>query len=152
MIITCHLLAGVAVATKIKIAPLAFILAFLSHYFLDFIPHREYVAFPKYPLGEKWGMSSINFLKIVIDFLIGISILLILSENKILALLGGFFAILPDSDSVALIFPSFLKNRFFKIHFDFHLRLHFFENKKISLFWRIFSQVLVGLISIYFLL
>ena len=35
MILTCHLLAGAAIASKIGIIPLALVLAFLSHYFRD---------------------------------------------------------------------------------------------------------------------
>lgn len=152
MILTVHLLTGAAFATRIQNPLLGLPLAFLSHYFLDFVPHREYIAFPKYPLEEKLKAPKTDFFKILIDFLIGILVILILSENKILALAGGFLAILPDLDSIFFILPSLLKNRFFKIHFDFHLKLHFFENKKVSLFWRIFSQFLVGSISIYFLL
>lgn len=152
MIITAHLLVGAAVASKTQNPVLGLFFAFLSHYFLDFIPHREYILFPKSPVRKPLELSLIKYLEIIIDFSIGLSILLFLSKNKILALSGGFFGILPDLDSFAFIFPVLLKNKLFKIVFDFHLNpVHIFENKKIPLFWRIFSQVLVILIAIYFL-
>lgn len=148
MILTAHLLTGAAIATKIHNPIMGLFFAFLSHYILDFIPHCEYIP----SLKKSSKISPTVLFKIGIDFLIGVFILLLLCQNKFLALIGGFLAILPDFDNLFFIFPWLLKNRFLKTDVYFHLeKIHFFENKKIPLFARILSQVLVILIAIYFL-
>ena len=42
MILLVHLLFGAAVGSSVKNLPIAIILAFLGHYFLDLFPHIEY--------------------------------------------------------------------------------------------------------------
>lgn len=151
MIITCHLLAGAAIVTKIHNPFLSLPLAFLSHYILDFIPHTEYETSPRRSINGK--INWIPFLsKIGVDFLIGILILLIISKNKILAPIGGFLGILGDFDNVIFLFPSLSKNKFLKSCTDFYKnRLHPPENKKIPLWVKISTQIAVMLIAIYFL-
>ena len=145
MILTPHLLVGAAIATRINL-PLGLVLAFLSHYFLDFFPHLEYSI--ENIQRKKWKKFFPDFLKIFLDISFGSFLIFILSENLLLALAVGFFAILPDGLVIlGLIFP----NRLLKIHSDFHQKIHFPKNKKAPLFWGIFSQVLVMLVAIYFL-
>jgi len=149
MILSVHLLTGAAIATRVQNPILGLLLAFLSHFVLDFIPHREYATFPGDPIKERWKGKLTTILKIAVDFLIGVSILLILSKNKILALSGGFLAISPDFDSIAFIFPDLLKIPPFRMFFYFHLGpLHFLRNKKIPFFWEIFSQAAIFFIAI----
>lgn len=146
MILTPHLLVGAAITSKIKFLPLAFLLAFLSHYFLDFIPHWEY-SFENIK-ERRWKNSFSDFLKVALDTSLGVLLIFIFSKNWPLAVVGGFFAILADGPTfINLIFP----NKLLKIFKDFHQKIHFFKNKKISLFWRIFSQVVIVLIAIFFL-
>ncbi len=152
MILSVHLLVGAAIATRIQNPIWGLPLAFLSHFFLDFLPHREYTTLPRDLRKERWKATPTTILKIIIDFSIGVSILLILSKNKILALSGGFLAILPDFDSVILLFPSLLKIPPMRLFFSFHSKpLHFLSNKKISLFWKIFSQIAIFFIAVCFL-
>ncbi len=147
MILFCHLLVGALIAAKIKIIPLALLLAFLSHYILDFIPHTEYSI--KNIKGRNWRKSILDFLKVTLDISLGVLLILIFSKNQPIIFIGALFAVLDDGFSLlGLIFPS----RLLKIYYDFQRKIHFFKSKKISLFWRIFSQVLTILTVVYFLL
>ena len=146
MILTCHLLVGAAITSKIKFLPLAFLLAFLSHYFLDFIPHWEYSL--ENIKERRWKNSFSDFLKLALDSSLGIFLIFIFSKNRPLAVVGGFFAILADGPTfINLIFP----NKLLKIFENFHQKIHYLKDKKISIFWRIFSQILIVLIAIFFL-
>ncbi|MFH1036640.1 MAG: hypothetical protein V1756_01035 [Patescibacteria group bacterium] len=148
MILTAHLLAGAAVATVIKNPFLGLSLAFLSHYLLDTIFHREYNI--ENILEKRWEKSRTEFLSIFLDFFTGISLVLLLSKNLSLALPGAFMASLPDGFALLyfLLFPNI---SFIKIHNKLHQKIHFLKNKKIRLFWRISSQILVISFSIYLL-
>ena len=161
MILICHLLFGAAIVTKIKFLPLAFLLAFLSHYFLDLIPHADYHI--RNIKGKKWRKSLPDFLKIILDLSLGLFLISIFSKNQSIIFTGAFLAILSDGfNFLNFIFPT---NRILKIHYNFHRKIHFFKNpeesalgrpygvnKKISLFWRIFSQVLIVLLAIFVLI
>lgn len=142
MILTCHLLVGALIAAKIEIIPLALLLAFLSHYLLDFIPHIEYSV--KNIKEKNWGKSLPDFLKIILDISSGILLIFIL-KNQPIVFIGAFLAI--SSDGINLL-NLILPNRLLKAHYDFHRKIHFLKNKKISPFWRILSQVLVILIVV----
>lgn len=151
MIITCHLLAGAAIVTKIHNPLLSLPLAFISHYFLDFIPHIEYEPSPKRSVNGKINWVSF-FLKIGLDFLIGTLIILIISKNKILPLAGGLLGILGDFDNIIFLFPALFKNKILKSYADFFKnKLHPPENKKIPFGVKILTQVIVALVAIYFL-
>ncbi len=147
MILAPHLLTGAVIATKIKNLPLAIILAFLSNYLLDALPHTEY----NLPNFEKklWLKSLPDFLKVGLDFLFGASIILLLSENYFLAFTGAFFAIL--SDGFTFLYFIFPNSKLLKKHFDFHERFHVFNNKKTSLFWKHFCQIAITIIFIFLL-
>ncbi len=159
MILTPHILAGAAIATNISNPFLGLILAFLSHYFLDFIPHREYSI--KNIKKRQWQKSFFDSLKIALDIFLGILIILFLTKKLFLAFTGSFFALLPDG--FTLLFLIFPENKFLKKHYFFHSKkVHFFKdetnnftntnsnsnNKKIPLIWRILSQILTIIISI----
>ena len=149
MILTCHLLTGAAIASKIRPVPLALILAFLSHYLLDFIPHRDYSA--ENIFKRRWRKAKLDFLKIFLDFSLGILLVWLLSGKSLIISAAVFLAVLPDGLTfLAWVFP---KNKLLSKHCLFHQEtIHFIKNKKVSLFWRIFSQVLVFSGAIYLLL
>ena len=88
MILATHLLAGAAIATKIKNPLLALILAFFSNYLLDSLPHTEYSL--KNMEKHKWRKSAFDFLKVAFDLIFGISIILFLKETKSLNDSEGF--------------------------------------------------------------
>jgi hypothetical protein len=163
MILFCHLLVGAAIAAKIQILPLAIILAFLSHYVLDFIPHWEYSV--NNILSRQWRKSKFDFLKVALDFGFGILLIFIFSKTSGIILAGAFLAVLPDGFTLLnLILP----NRLLKIHDKFHreyflrslkspsksTRLDFsrsLENKILFLFG-IFSQILISILAIFLLI
>lgn len=147
MILIPHLLFGAAIASKIEYAPLAIILAFLSHYLLDLIPHAEY---PIENIEKKqWRKVLLDVLKVSVDFFLGTLLIFIFSNNQPIIYVCAFFAIL--SDGLSLL-NSFFPNRILKMHSDFHRKkIHFLKYKKISIFWRIFSQMIIVAISIFFM-
>jgi len=146
MILIAHLLAGAAIASKIKSIPLAIILSFFSHYLLDIIPHTEYSI--KNIKDKQWQKSFPDFLRVSIDFSMSILVILIFSKLNFIILLIAMFAVLPDGLAlVNLAFP----NKLLDFHDKIHEKIHFLKNKKISNFWRVLSQVLVIIISIFLL-
>ena len=145
MVLTPHLLVGATIAARINL-PLGLVLAFLSHYLLDFLPHWEYSI--ENIQQRLWKKSLPEFLKVFLDISIGTFLVFIISENLVLAIVGGFLAILPDGlVLLSLIFP----NKLLTLHDAFMRKTHFLKDKKISLFWGIFSQSLVIAVAIYFL-
>jgi hypothetical protein len=166
MILLVHLLLGALIGQKISNPILAIVLAFLSHYFLDFIPHIEY------PLKEdtkNWNDFLSNALKIFLDFCLGILLILIFSKNQLIIYICAFLAILPDGFTVL---SHFIPNKILEIHSNFHTKkIHFLKYnpveyceaaispsaklfnrlKKISNFWRIISQIMILIISVILL-
>jgi hypothetical protein len=147
MILLVHLLFGAAVGSTIKNVPLAIILAFLSHYLLDFIPHADY------PLenteNKRWITLLPNILKIALDFCLGILLILIFSKNQPIIYICAFFAILPDGLTVL---NDLTPNKALEFHRKLHIeKIHFLKNKKISNFWRITIQIIVVAVSIILL-
>lgn len=147
MILLVHLLFGAAVGTIIKNIPLAIILAFISHYLLDLLPHNEY---PIEKDWEKhWYLTSKNFSKVAIDFLIGLGLIFMFSKNQPIMYVCAFIATIPDG---LTILADFLPNKILEAHRYFHeKKVHFLKYKKIHAFWRILSQILTVIISILLL-
>ena len=148
MILICHLLAGAAIAAKTANPFLALPLAFLSHYFLDLLPQKEYSI--DNIKERRWSKSFWDFFKAFLDISLGLFLILLFSENTLLIFIAAFVAILPDGSTVlALIFH---KNKWLDRHLQWHQAINNLpKNEKISLFWKIFAQVLVVLIAIYLL-
>ena len=158
MILLAHLIFGALIGQTIANPILAIILAFFGHYFLDLFPHVEY-SIDKIR-GQMWKKALPEILKIFLDFSFGILLVSMFSANLPIIYVCAFFAILPDGFTV-------LSNRFpnivLKLHNKFHFeKIHWFKQtqpsheasarqEKISLFWRIFSQVFVVIISIILL-
>jgi len=132
MILLVHLLLGALIGQKILNPFLAIILAFLSHYFLDLIPHVEYNI--KNIKKKQWQVAYPEFLKVFLDFISGVFLIYIFSSNHFAIYACAFFAILPDG--LSLFYRS-----------NFHQeKIHFLKNKKISVAWRISSQVIAVII------
>jgi len=147
MILLVHLLFGAAIGSVVKNIPIAIILAFLSHYFLDFIPHTEY------PIGsirkQPWQRALPEITKIFLDFCLGILLIFLLFKNQPIVYICAFLAILPDGFTVL---NNHFPNKILELHRRIHIeKIHFLKNKKISIFWRIFSQVIVVILSIMLL-
>ncbi len=153
MILFCHILVGAALMAKIQIIPLALVLAFLSHYFLDFIPHWEYSI--DNILEKQWKKAKSEFLKGALDFGLGILLIFIISKNSGIILAGAFFAVLPDG---LTLLSLLLPNKVLTIHDKFHRKLvHYpkkisFKENKTLFFLGILSQILVSILAIFFLI
>lgn len=150
MILLVHLIFGVALASVTPNLFLAILIALLSHYFLDAIPHIEYV---KYKLGDtKLSIiknSKIIILQVILDVLIGILLAVIFTGISYKFFWAGFFAILPDT---IFVIGLFWPNKFLDWHEMLDKKIHFlYNNKYFNVFWRIFFQVLIVIISILIL-
>ncbi|MCX6717174.1 MAG: hypothetical protein NTU76_00670 [Candidatus Taylorbacteria bacterium] len=108
MILTPHAIIGSAVSNMLPIYPeLGFVLAFLSHYVIDSIPHNHY-AHDSFILKETKSIASLihnirglyQFSIIIFDFLIGLFLsILIFSrdwDTLLITLLGVAGGVLPD--------------------------------------------------------
>lgn len=144
MILLVHMIFGVAMGFLFRNPILGVVVAFLSHYFLDLFPHIEYdiddIKNLLAQAGKNWRKVAPSIFRVFFDFITGLILIAGLSSGQPIIFVYAFFAILPDGISF------FLRD-------DFHLeKIHFLKhNKKISTFWRIFSQVLVVIISILIL-
>ena len=148
MILVTHILVAAVIVSKIHFAPLVLFLAFLSHYFLDFIPHQEYDI--KSIAEKRWKESFFDFCKVFLDVAAGLLPVILLSKANLLFFAAAFLAILPDLFTFPyLIFPS---NRLLKMHFNLQKDvIHFMGNKKIPFFWRIFNQLAVIFLALFLL-
>jgi len=131
MILLFHIFIGAVIATKISYLPFAVLFSFLSHYLLDFLPHNEYLL--KNIEKKEWRKSGLDFLKLGIDFSIGL--LLVLSvfyttrTSFLLIIVCSFFSILPDLLLVwNRMFPE--KGILLKETSNINQKVHFFKYKK----------------------
>ncbi len=141
------MLFGAAIANMVSNTPLAILLALLSHYFLDLFPHIEY-NIPNIK-QKNWPNSIPDFLKVTLDFSLGLLIIFIFSNNQPLIYLAACIAIIPDGLTIITsIFPTFLATHH-KIHTqDIH---YLTKKKKISNFWRIYTQAMAIVASMIML-
>ena len=143
MILMVHILVGALIVLKIKILWLALLLAFLSHYFLDSLPHWDYSI--ENIKKRNWKQTSKEFLIVFFDILTATILVLFLSKNILLSFIGAFFSTLPDGLHLLYrIWP----NKFLKIHQRFHQKINFPRNK-ISPFWGILAQIIIISIAIW---
>lgn len=143
MIITPHMLVGAAIGIYSPgIAP-AFGFGVLSHYLLDALPHWDY-------LGEIRTSKAQNFLKIVLDFIIGLVAVLALVwdlPQKDLIIAGVMGTLLPDC--VQFIYQNLFKNRILGFLYRFHNSIHIWKNVP---FWRgLPAPLIVSLAAIWIL-
>lgn len=73
MILMTHILTGAAIGSTVANPILGALLAFLSHYILDALPHKEYSI--ENILDANWKKSLWDFSKVFLDFGLGIGIL-----------------------------------------------------------------------------
>jgi hypothetical protein len=150
MILFVHILIGAVIALNINFLPLGLILAFLSHYILDALPHWDYSI--KNIKERNWRYSLVDFLKVFLDMFFGFLLIFLLSKNFILAFIGGFLGILQDGfNFLTIVFPKKSPSILFSV-VNFSKRIHFPENKKNPLFLGIFIELSVTIIAIYSLL
>ena len=149
MLLTPHILVGVAIIILVHNPILGLIFILASHYLLDLLPHAEY-SINNIKSGQ-WKKSSPDFLWAFLDMTLGMIIVFLTVGFTPLILIAVFVAIFPDGLSILYgIFPS---NKALIKHNKIHMAINSIcENKKIPIFWGIVSQVLVMAIAIYLLL
>src|SRR3990167_10207482 len=137
MYLTVHAAAGVLIGSYINSSPISFLVGFISHFFLDMLPHRD-GNFPRHGHSAK-SLSKLYFNKIVsliyFDVCLAIVVAGMLFTNNYYFLdqsiiWGMIGAILPDVFQALSFFWK--KNRFFKKFNEFHNFLHYTPEKQIS--------------------
>jgi len=149
MLLTPHILVGVAIITLVQNPILGLIFVLLSHYFLDFLPQTEYTI--KNIRTGQWSKSLPDFLKVFLDIIFGLAIVFLIIGYSPLILTAVAVSLFPDG--LTLLHCIFPKNKLLKKHMEIHAAINAVcENKKIPAFWGIASQVVVVAIVIYFLI
>ncbi len=148
MILSVHFLVGAVIAQKFSNPILGLSFAFISHYFVDFLPHWQYSVKSIYK--KLWQKSFFDFLKIFLDISLGALFVFIFSKNIFWALAGGFSALLPDFFSfLFLIFP---KNVFIEKHYRFHInKINLPLNKKCPVLLGFLVELSIAILAIFFL-
>jgi hypothetical protein len=160
MILTPHAIVGAAIANIIPSEPaLGFSLAFLSHYVLDTIPHKDYNINSFMNKNTKkvipifkniW--STLSFFAIIFDFIFAIFICTIFfirdGKSAIITMVGIIGAVLPD------LFQYYYY-KYKKQPFIFFQKINdrfSYDSDKASLFWGILSQIILPVIflTLYF--
>jgi hypothetical protein len=142
------MLFGALIGQKVTNILGAIILALISHYLLDLLPHVEY-SIKNIP-GKNWHKEFSDMLKISLDVFLGILLIFIFSDNSMLVYTCVFFSVLPDG---LTILNAIFKNSFLGAHSKFHQeKLHFLKDKKISGFWRLLTQFIIVIVCLFFFL
>ncbi|MBI1888503.1 MAG: hypothetical protein HYS15_01005 [Candidatus Spechtbacteria bacterium] len=161
MLLGPHFLVGAAIASNFQNPLAGFVIAFLSHFFLDRIPHWEYSIEPLKEIKTKgMGYAMPILRRVALDVLLGFIVLIIASIlarrdiSFIQAAVGGFFGILPDGLSMLLflkrgkgIFASLLK-----IFYLFHQKAHYDKKANPPMRIGLSTQAIAILLAIYFLI
>ncbi len=161
MILSVHMLAGAAIGSKAKKYWAIFILAIISHFVLDAIPHWEYAT--QFIDAANYDFMVIT-LKASIDLIAGAAtIYFILRSSNLLrpastslggpALLGAFFGLLPDGfNFLYFLFKITLGWNITPLYYfmTLHNKIHFTDGNNLLL-WRAVAEVVVAIIAIFIL-
>lgn len=151
MILTSHLIVGAAIGSKISNPLLALLLALFSHYFLDSLPHKDYLI-PNIQ-QKQWNKSFFDFFKIFLDVFLGILLISLFSDNNPIIWAAAFLAIIPDG--ITLLGRILPRNKLIIQHQKVHVAANMIGdsqiNKKIPAFWGVISQIAVIVVAIFLL-
>ncbi len=170
MIATVHSIVGATVAVRIKPLWLGLILAFVSHFVLDAIPHRNY-SLKGIHLGWKNKKFWVVLLETFLDFIAGFIIIIIFTQNKgnlPKAVMGGLLGTIPDfmlilayiirgngwknlfkGERIENPFAENRRNVLEKIsnnYIKFHLKIQPYENTPLT--WGIINQIIIVLTAL----
>jgi len=144
MLFTPHTLIGGAIGAEVNNVPLAFVLGFISHFILDFIPHFDTTDNGKFTLRQN--------LIIGIDLLLGGYLLLHYWSSLDYSpafFFGALGAITPDLlDIVPFWNKSFRKTKFGLFFHNYHERI---QKVKVGPVLGILTQLVVLLIALFML-
>lgn len=149
MILTPHILTGVAIITFVQNPILGLIFVLLSHYLLDLPPHTEYNI--NVIRAGQWNKSLPDFFKVFLDIALGLAIVFFTTGYTPLVLAAATVSLFPDG--LTLLYCAFPANKLLRWHMKIHMAINgTCENKKIPAIWGIASQVVIMAIAIYLLL
>ena len=120
---------------------------------MDLFPHIEYLEsteeFSKDIKAGRLRQKIADAVKVFLDFSAGLLLVFLFSDNDALLYVYALASIVPDGLTVInFIFP----NKVTKIHQKFHgEKIHFLKYKKISVFWRILTQISATIVGIILL-
>ena len=164
MVLTPHLLAGAAIGAKTHNLGLIVVLGLLSHLVLDRIAHWDYpnAGLSNYRQEKNLKNLFIEFTKIVIDGIIGLTVIWIISfwkkdlleiKNIFSMLIGVFFATLPDISLLFsyLILPEKISEKLVNFHHSFfhYKRPEKDKDKPLGLFLEILMVFLIILVFFF---
>lgn len=141
MLLTVHATAGALIGQQINNPVLAFVLAFISHFILDVIPHGDHDWIEEYKGGQKNKARKIVSI-VIIDIIVLITLLISKFYFKsftpnfpiIAGVVGG---VLPDFLVGCHELSDKLFKRFYRLHFVVHDLLKFKPSTASGLFMQI---------------
>lgn len=155
MLATPHLLVGAVIGSLFSSWPPIIIIAFLSHYILDAIPHTEVSTFRSIEeRRDPDSVKKIDYIAAAIDIVLGLVVVIYLTMRGgeyFLPLLGALVAAAPDIDNFPLWYRATHNWPVFKQLYKFHTAIHFDLSTKYWLIGIIIEIVICG-VSIWWLL
>jgi len=154
MRLTTHAAAGVLIGTLSPDPIAAFSAGFVSHFFLDMVPHEKsedlILEYPDHQIRNSTVVKRRTFFSIFDLFFTAVIVIIawFLSARKpdsmgiFWVLLSGIIGgLLPDC---VVILTFFLDNRFMRLYFKFHVKIHFiFSSVSVSNFVSILYQIIL---------
>lgn len=145
MFLFIHVLLGVLIGTSFSSAALVFVLAFLSHFLLDMIPHWD----NNFDIGNFKRTYKVYIDKILVfivlsDWLFSFFLIFLLYDffNTGLVIVGAFGAMLPDAMKLGYFTP--LRNKkWFRQHLLFHAHIQKDVGLKIGLLTQVFALAIL---------
>ena len=151
MLLSIHATAGALIGQQINNPILAFILAFVSHFILDVIPHGDHDWIDEYKGGQKSKARKIVSI-VVIDVLVLLALLVskfyFKSFTPNLPIVAGVVGgVLPDFLVGCHELSDKLFKRFYHLHFVVHDLVKFQPSTASGLFMQI---IILGILLINF--
>lgn len=148
MLATPHLLVGAVIGSLFSSWPPVIIIAFLSHYILDAIPHTESSTFR--PIEERRDpkfVTNTDYIAAAIDITLGLIVVIYLSlrgREYFLPFLGALVAAAPDIDNFPLWYRATHNWPVFKQLYGLHNFIHFDLETKYWLVGLLIEIVICG--------
>ena len=125
MFLFIHVLLGALIGISFKSAALVFVLAFLSHFLLDMIPHWNNNFDTKgFKNSFRVGIEKLLVFIVLSDWLFSFFLVFLLYDvfNSGLVIVGAFAAMLPDALKLGYFTPL-RKQKWFRRHLLFHAHI-----------------------------
>ncbi|NUM25701.1 MAG: hypothetical protein HUU49_03720 [Candidatus Buchananbacteria bacterium] len=153
MYLSIHAAAGVLIGSTINHSLISFIVGFISHFFLDMMPHADANIDSKGHNAKTLRRKYFNKIVALVYFEICVAVIIVaaLLTNNIHLITGPIIwgvigSILPDIlQASSFLFP---KNRFLKKFNDFHHLVHYSPEKNISFILGHLTQLIALIVII----